>query len=79
VLIAPKDTELRDDGVSQSEGDEGRTNKRLGSNMFWNILHRYRKSGADSALEKAKWDRMTFGALLLLIFVTVVAIILVTL
>jgi len=52
---------------------------RLGANMLFNVLHRFRGEGADSAVEKEKWDRMTFGAVLLLVGVTLAAVLLVLL
>ncbi len=67
-------------GLSNLEGEEEvRTSKRLGPNMLFNWLHRFRSKPGETALDKAKWDRLSFGALMFLIFVTLVVIVLVAL
>jgi hypothetical protein len=55
------------------------TNQRLGPKMFWNVLHTFRGHGDDSAVFQDKWDKLTFGAILLLVLVTLVVVVLVLL
>lgn len=57
----------------------GDTHKRLGPRMFWNVLHTFRGQGDDSAVFQDKWDKLTFGALLLLVLVALAVIALVSL
>jgi hypothetical protein len=56
-----------------------RTLKKLGGNHLWNFLHRFRGEGEDSAIEKEKWDRLTFGAVLALVGMLLVGILLISL
>ena len=56
----------------------GYSTKRLGARMLWNVLHTFRRTGSDTATEDAKWDRITFGAMLFLGGVMVGVIILVS-
>lgn len=81
VIVQPK---LQHDGATHSADDGGAhrlgtTNKRLGRNLFWNVLHRFRDDPDDSALEQERWDRMTFGAVLVLVGVGLLVIVLVNL
>jgi hypothetical protein len=46
------------------------THKRLGSQMFWNFLHRFRDSPEFSAVEREKWNQLAFGAILALVGAT---------
>lgn len=50
------------------------TDKKLGKNMIWNVLHRLRGHGADSSLEKGEWDKLTFGAICLLVLLVLLVI-----
>jgi hypothetical protein len=43
-----------------------RTNRKLGKQMLWNVLHRFRSDPEDGAVAEANWDRATFGAMLAL-------------
>jgi hypothetical protein len=43
------------------------TNKRLGSHMLWNFLHRFRDPPELSAVEREKWSQVAFGAILALV------------
>jgi len=59
-------------GVEREGGPERGADRRgerrgvLGNNMLFNALHAFRKEGVDSAVEKDKFDRMAFGAVLAL-------------
>jgi hypothetical protein len=53
--------------------------KRLGRNMLWNVLHRFRAGPEDSAIEKEKWDQIAFGAVLAIAGMMVLIILLVAL
>jgi hypothetical protein len=55
------------------------TLKKLGNNMLWNFLHRFRGEAEDSAIEKDKWDQLTFGAVLMLVAMVLVGIVLISL
>ncbi len=58
----------------------GRGDKRLGPNIVWNLLHRFRgKEQEESALSKDIWDRVAIGALLFLFGVAILIIALVSL
>jgi hypothetical protein len=58
----------------------GNTEKGLGPRLFWNILHRFRpEKKEDTAVEKGRWDRLAFAALLLLGFLVAVVVIVVNL
>ncbi|TSC28383.1 Immediate early protein ICP0 [Corallococcus sp. Z5C101001] len=56
------------------------TDRRLGSRMFWNVLHTFRsgREDEDSALNQAQWDRMIFGAVLAMVGLALAAIALVS-
>lgn len=43
------------------------TDKRLGSHMLWNVLHRFRADPEDSAEAQAEYNRLIFGAVLALV------------
>jgi hypothetical protein len=43
------------------------TNKRLGSHMVWNFLHRFRDPPELSAVEREKWSQVAFGSILALV------------
>jgi hypothetical protein len=53
--------------------------KRLGRNMLWNVLHRFRAGPEDSAIENEKWDQIAFGAVLAIVGMMVLIILLVAL
>ncbi|MDY7227782.1 hypothetical protein [Hyalangium rubrum] len=54
--------------------------KRLGGNMIWNVLHRFRgESPEDSAIEKEKWNQIAFAAMLAFVGLMLVGIMLVAL
>lgn len=53
--------------------------KRLGRNMLWNVLHRFRAGPEDSAIEKEKWDQIAFGAVLAIVGMMILIILLVCL
>jgi hypothetical protein len=55
------------------------TSKRLGANMLWNVLHRFRASPEDSAIEKEKFSQLAFGAILAFVGLMLVGILLVSL
>ncbi|MDC0712956.1 Immediate early protein ICP0 [Stigmatella sp. ncwal1] len=53
--------------------------KRLGRNMLWNVLHRFRAGPEDSAIEKEKWDQIAFGAVMAIVGMMILIILLVCL
>ncbi len=53
--------------------------KRLGRNMLWNVLHRFRAGPEDSAIEQEKWDQLAFGAVLAIVGMMILIILLVAL
>jgi hypothetical protein len=67
--LAP--SEKTQDEQDQQDPNNGRdrrgTNKRLGANMLWNVLHRFRDSPEDSAIEREKWDQIAFAAMMALV------------
>lgn len=53
---------------------------KLGGNMMWNILHRFRgESPEDSAIEKERWSQMAFAAMLAFVGLLLVGILVVSL
>lgn len=78
-IIVPRDARELHNDVPGTEADPRRRTKgKLGNNMLWNVLHKFRGEGEDSTLEQAKWDRMTFGAMLFLVLVTLMVVALVS-
>jgi len=55
------------------------TDKRLGPQMLWNVLHRFRGQGPDTADEKANWGRVAFLAIGALVVLTCIVVVLVNL
>lgn len=55
------------------------SNRRLGSRMFWNFLHRFRDSPEFSAVEREKWNQIAFGAILALVGATLLMVMLASL
>jgi hypothetical protein len=55
------------------------SSKRLSARMFWNVLHTFRGKNEDSTVFQGEWDKLTFGALLLLVGVALAVIALVSL
>jgi hypothetical protein len=53
--------------------------KKLGGNMLWNVLHRFRSSPEDSAIEKEKFSQLAFGAILAFVGLMLLGILLVSL
>lgn len=76
--LSPK--ELKTDPSGEPFVDRlATTSKRLGPRMFWNVLHTFRGHGEDAAVFQDKWDKLTFGAILLLVGVALAVIVLVSL
>ncbi|HSP78657.1 MAG TPA: hypothetical protein VLQ93_09020, partial [Myxococcaceae bacterium] len=67
ALQAADDGRMEPDGVPAPGHSHRGTNKRLGSHMLWNVLHRFRDSPEFSAVEREKWNQVAFGALLILV------------
>lgn len=67
----------RDGGPEAGADRKGGRRGVLGSNTLFNVLHTLRGEGADSAVEKDKFDRMAFGAVLALAGIALAAIALV--
>jgi hypothetical protein len=76
--LSPK--ELKTDPSGEPFVDRlATTSKRLGPRMFWNVLHTFRGHGEDAAVFQDKWDKLTFGAILLLVGLALAVIVLVSL
>lgn len=78
VVVKSPELEQQSNPMGTETDARRRGGKKLGSHTLWNVLHTYRQEGADSATEKARWDRMAFGAMLFLVLTTLVAIVLVS-
>ncbi|RKH38222.1 Immediate early protein ICP0, partial [Corallococcus llansteffanensis] len=59
--------------------DRSRSDRKLGAQMLWNVLHRFR-AGPDEedAVSEGQWDRMVFGAVLAMAGVALAVIALVS-
>jgi hypothetical protein len=69
LILSPLERERRDTRMSDYSDLRdtfGRMGRKLGSNQLWNVLHQFRSTGADSAVEKEKFDQLAFGAICLL-------------
>jgi hypothetical protein len=76
--VAEEQAPLMPEGLDASI--RGRlTNLRLGPRMLWNVLHKFRREGADSAVEQSHWDKIVFAALAMLLLVVLLVIALVAL
>lgn len=53
----------------------GGTDKRLGAQMLWNVLHRFRAGPEDSADAHAEYNRLIFGAVLALVFLSLAGVV----
>jgi hypothetical protein len=58
---------------------EGTSWKRLGGNMLWNVLHRFRAAPEDSAIEKEKFSQVATAAILAFVGLMLLVILLVAL
>jgi hypothetical protein len=67
-----------DDAAPELHRHDG-TSKRLGANMLWNVLHRFRGGPEDSAIEKEKFSQLAFGAILAFVGLMLLGILLVSL
>ncbi|NOK05837.1 Immediate early protein ICP0 [Myxococcus xanthus] len=79
--LRPRD-EASSSEDAQQDGDAQRrrgTNRRLGARMLWNVLHRFRAGPDDGAVAEGQWDRVTFGALLVLLAIALAVAALVSL
>ncbi len=65
--VAGEGLEPNPDEVPVSGHAQRGTNKRLGSHMVWNFLHRFRDPPELSAVEREKWSQVAFGAILALV------------
>ena len=54
-------------------------NLKLGGNMLWNVLHRFRSGPEDSAIEKEKWNQIAFAAVLAFVGLMLLVILVVSL
>ncbi len=68
------------EGFKDSGYSKPGTDRRLGRNTLWNLLHRFRGCAReDSALARDLWDKVAVGALLFLFGLALLAVALVTL
>ncbi|OJH42229.1 hypothetical protein [Cystobacter ferrugineus] len=65
-MLAPRDPRQEWE-EEKKERDRRGTNKRLGPNMLWSVLHELRASPEDSAVLKEKWSQLAFGAVVCLL------------
>lgn len=72
---ASSEDEAQDRNTRRQRG----TNGRLGARMLWNVLHRFRSGPEDGAVAEGQWDRLTFGALLVLLAIALAVAALVSL
>ncbi|MGQ0504338.1 MAG: hypothetical protein ACT4TC_03390 [Myxococcaceae bacterium] len=78
VVMLP--VEQRQNELESPSSSTGGSNKRLGSNMVWNLLHRFRgKEQEESALARDVWDKIALGAILFLFGTAILVVILVSL
>lgn len=73
-VVAPRDADGARDQAEEF-GARG-TPRRLGGRMLWNVLHRFRGSEEDLATNQEKWDRLTFGAILALVGISLAVVLL---
>lgn len=59
--------------------DRRGTDKKLGSHMLWNVLHKLRDSPEDDAVKREQWSQLAFGAIVFLVGTFLVVAILVSL
>lgn len=79
VVMPKADADRARDQTEDPWAQAHRTNRRLGANMLWNVLHKLRGSEEDLAVNQEKWDRLTFAAILALAFLSVLVVLLVNL
>lgn len=80
-VVVPKPDAQRSGDPSPEEpwAQSHRTSRRLGANMLWNVLHKFRGTDEDLAVNQEKWDRLTFAAILALAMISVLVVVLVNL
>ncbi len=78
-VMVPVPLELRDTDEPQEAPRPEGSWKKLGGNMLWNVLHRFRGSPEDSALEKEKFNQVAFAAMLAFVGMMLLGILLVSL
>jgi len=74
-------TDESDKSRNQDDG-EHHTNKRLGRNMLWNVLHLFRSDGEDdreSARQREEKNQLALVAGLVLVFLAIIVVVLATL
>ena len=65
--------------LQNDDRDRNRSERKLGTRMLWNVLHRFRAGPEEEdAQSEGQWDRMVFGAVLALTGVALAVIALVT-
>ncbi|MFY2563459.1 Immediate early protein ICP0 [Corallococcus terminator] len=77
--LQASESEGSDEQPSDSDGRRRSSGKRLGPQMFWNVLHRFRSDPEDGAVAQGQWDRAAFGAMLALVGIALVVLALVSL
>jgi hypothetical protein len=65
-VLAPRDPHQEWEEEKKERERRG-TNKRLGPQMLWSVLHEMRASPEDSAVLKEKWSQLAFGAVVCLL------------
>jgi hypothetical protein len=71
-----------DEARNENPADERTTNKTLGRNTLWNVLHLFRSDGFDdreSAKQREEKNQLALIAALVLVFITIIVVVLATL
>jgi hypothetical protein len=81
LLLQQQNAQRRDDpGPERAPDDERRTNKRLGPQMLWNVLHLFRDDGLegrDSAKQRDELNRLAIGIAFAIGMLALIAVVLV--
>lgn len=77
--LRASESEESDEQPSDSDGRRRSSGKRLGPQMLWNVLHRFRSDPEDGAVAQGHWDRAAFGAMLALVGIALLVLALVSL
>jgi hypothetical protein len=68
-----------EDELERLKKDRKGTDKKLGSQMLWNVLHKFRDEPEMGAVEREKWDQVAFAALMAFVGIGLIVAILASL
>ena len=74
-----RQTEVSPEDLYDLRRERRGTDKRLGSHMLWNVLHKFRDSPEDDAIKREQWSQLAFGAIVFLVGAFLLVVILVSL